>query len=124
MFGIGNLLLKLKRRKLPRPERARGMIVVAAIVLVSAAFYGNMLLNPGSFFTFIRYLVPALLFAGLMLNRANIVMSLIEIVNYFYGPLKRKAISAAVIWKNCSKKFTNRNWCFLQKAMMWPYLTR
>jgi hypothetical protein len=37
LFGIGNLLLKFKRKKLPRPEKARG-IVVTAVILVIVAF--------------------------------------------------------------------------------------
>lgn len=89
LFGVGNLLLKLKRRKLPRPERARGHIVVIAIVLVISAFLGNILMNFASFFTFLKYLIPAILFVAIMLNRSGIVMTLIEIVNYFYEPLKK-----------------------------------
>ena len=45
LFGIGNLLLKFKRSKLPRPERARGFVVVLAVSAIIAAFVGNMQLN-------------------------------------------------------------------------------
>jgi hypothetical protein len=31
LFGIGNLLLKFKRKKLPRPE-TRGIAVVTAVI--------------------------------------------------------------------------------------------
>jgi peptidoglycan/LPS O-acetylase OafA/YrhL len=50
LFGIGNLLLKFKRKKLPRPEKARGIAVVTA-VLVIVAFVGNVQLNVDSFYT-------------------------------------------------------------------------
>jgi peptidoglycan/LPS O-acetylase OafA/YrhL len=60
LFGIGNLLLKFKRKKLPRPEKARGIAVVTA-VLVIVAFVGNVQLNVDSFYTFIKYLIPSLL---------------------------------------------------------------
>jgi hypothetical protein len=31
LFKIGNLLLKFKRKKLPRPEKARGISVAVAV---------------------------------------------------------------------------------------------
>jgi peptidoglycan/LPS O-acetylase OafA/YrhL len=60
LFGIGNLLLKFKRKKLPRPEKARGIAVVTAVILVIVAFVGNVQLNVDSFYTFIKYLIPSL----------------------------------------------------------------
>jgi peptidoglycan/LPS O-acetylase OafA/YrhL len=68
LFGIGNLLLKFKRKKLPRPEKARGIAVVTA-VLVIVAFVGNVQLNVDSFYTFIKYLIPSF-FVGIMLGRS------------------------------------------------------
>jgi peptidoglycan/LPS O-acetylase OafA/YrhL len=59
LFGIGNLLLKFKRKKLP-PEKARGIAVVTAVILVIVAFVGNVQLNVDSFYTFIKYLIPSL----------------------------------------------------------------
>lgn len=54
LFGIGNLLLKVKRRKLPRPERARGFAVVTAVCFIIAGFFGNIILNENAFITFIK----------------------------------------------------------------------
>lgn len=92
LFGIGNLLLKFKRRKLPRPERARGFSVVIAVSLIIVAFVGNVRLNVDSFYTFIEYLVPALVFIGIMLNRSFLIKVLIEAVEYFYRPLRKMVI--------------------------------
>ena len=50
LFGIGNLLLKFKRKKLPRPEKAKGISVIVAISLIIIAFTGNYILNEKSFF--------------------------------------------------------------------------
>jgi hypothetical protein len=44
--------LKFKRKKLPRPEKARGISVVIAVALIIAAFIGNIQLNIDSFYTF------------------------------------------------------------------------
>jgi peptidoglycan/LPS O-acetylase OafA/YrhL len=66
LFGIGNLLLKFKRKKLPRPEKARGIAVVTAVILVIVAFVGNVQLNVDSFYF---YQIPDsfVTFVGIML---------------------------------------------------------
>jgi hypothetical protein len=53
LFGIGNLLLKFKRKKITK-TRARGIAVVTAVILVIVAFVGNVQLNVDSFYTFIK----------------------------------------------------------------------
>jgi peptidoglycan/LPS O-acetylase OafA/YrhL len=58
LFGIGNLLLKFKRKNY-QDQRARGIAVVTAVVLVIVAFVGNVQLNVDSFYTFIKYLIPS-----------------------------------------------------------------
>jgi amino acid transporter len=89
LFGMGNLFLKVKRNKLPRPIKASVISVILAIAFVIMAFIGNVRLNPDSFYTFIQYLVPALLVALVMLNRAMIVKFLIYLLEYFYKPLRK-----------------------------------
>ncbi|MFA6401295.1 MAG: amino acid permease [Salinivirgaceae bacterium] len=89
LFGIGNLLLKYKRKKLPRPERANVLVVLAAILLIIAAFIGNVSISKHSFFTFLNYLIPTLLLIGVMLNRVFLIKLLIEMLEYFYNPLRR-----------------------------------
>jgi amino acid transporter len=89
LFGIGNLMLKIKRRKLPRPEKARGIAVVLAVGFIVVAFFGNIKLNTNSFFTFISYLVPALLLVSIMLNRSMLIKVSIDALEYFYKPLRK-----------------------------------
>ena len=88
LFGIGNLLLKVKREKLPRPERATVISVIVAIGFIVAAFLGNMRLNLPSFYVFIEYLIPAVLFILLMLNRARVTRWLIYALNHSAKPLQ------------------------------------
>ena len=45
-FGFGNLLLKIKRSRLPRPEIASPTVVVLAIIGILIALYGNIKLHP------------------------------------------------------------------------------
>ncbi len=60
LFGLGNLLLKINRKRLPRPERASWLAVFIAIAAVVAAIIGNVLLNPPYLITFVEYLIPTL----------------------------------------------------------------
>lgn len=88
LFGVGNLLLKVKREKLPRPERATVISVIVAIGFIVAAFLGNMRLNLPSFYVFIEYLIPAGLFILLMLNRVRFTRWLIYALNHSAKPLQ------------------------------------
>lgn len=92
LFGIGNLLLKAKRKRLPRPEKASVLAVLIAVAAVVAAFLGNMELNLRSFYVFIRYLLPALLFVLIMLNRARVLRWLIYSVEIAFRPFRRLAV--------------------------------
>jgi hypothetical protein len=56
LFGIGNLLLKFKR-KTPRPEKAKGISVVFAVSLIVAAFYRECSVKRGFFYF---YKIPLL----------------------------------------------------------------
>ena len=116
LFGIGNLLLKYKRRKLPRPERARGIAVVIAVASVIAAFFGNMLLNINSFYTFLQYMIPALLFIGIMLNRVILIRLLIEALEYFYQPLRKMVILSNRYLEKLSSEINSQEFVFFTKG--------
>lgn len=116
LFGIGNLLLKYKRRKLPRPERARGIAVVIAVASVIAAFFGNMLLNINSFYTFLQYMIPALLFIGIMLNRVILIRLLIETLEYFYQPLRKMVILSNRYLEKLSSEINSQEFVFFTKG--------
>ncbi|MNT09905.1 hypothetical protein D3C72_1447110 [compost metagenome] len=116
LFGIGNLLLKYKRRKLPRPERARGIAVVTAVTFVIAAFIGNMHLNINSFYTFLQYMIPALIFIGIMLNRVMLIRLLIEALEYFYQPLRKMVILSNRYLEKLSTKINSQEFVFFTKG--------
>ncbi|EOR92745.1 hypothetical protein ADIARSV_4096 [Arcticibacter svalbardensis MN12-7] len=89
LFGLGNLLLKVKRKRLPRPEKATILSVVVAVSFIIAAFLGNMKLNISSFYVFIKYLVPAMALILIMLNRASLMKWLIYSIWYLNAPLRK-----------------------------------
>jgi len=82
LFGIGNMLLKVNRRKLPRPESAHWMAVVIGVIGVITALIGNIVLNPDDLSTFMEYLIPTILVVGFMLYRIPILRIFLLILDY------------------------------------------
>jgi hypothetical protein len=116
LFGIGNLLLKFKRKKLPRPEKARGITVVTAVILVIVAFVGNVQLNVDSFYTFIKYLIPSLLFIGIMLGRSFLIQVLIDALEYFYKPMRKMVIFSNRYLMKMNLKINSQEFVFFTKG--------
>jgi len=97
LFGIGNLLLKIKRDRLPRPERASYPAVLLAILGIVLALIGNVVLNPKYLSIFLEYLFPTLLVVGFMLYRTLIFRVVLLFLDYitpsdkkFFHNTKRK----------------------------------
>jgi hypothetical protein len=88
LFAIGNILLKIKRDKLPRPVRASWLAVITAISAVLLGLIGNAIRDPEYFRTFMYYFVPAVTGVGIMLYRIPILKLCLSAV---------RAMSAALI---------------------------
>ncbi|MCA9292700.1 MAG: APC family permease [Phycisphaerales bacterium] len=73
LFAIGNVLLKVKRERLPRPVRAPWPAVFVAIVAVLAALWGNARLNPQYLIVFLEYLIPTVICVAIMLTRLRLL---------------------------------------------------
>ncbi len=116
LFGLGNLLLKLKRHKLPRPERANGLVVVIAILFILAAFIGNIKMNIQSFNTFIEYLIPAVAFIMLMLNRAFVVKILIQLLESLYKYMRKIVIISSRNLQNLQIRINSQVFVFFTKG--------
>ena len=94
LFGIGNILLKVKRAALPRPERARWLSVFLAIVAVIVALIGNITMepsgdNPSNLAVFLDYFVPFIIFIIFMLNRTLVLRLLLNLLHYIFDPLRK-----------------------------------
>ena len=116
LFGIGNLLLKFKREKLPRPEKARGISVVVAVSFIIAAFIGNINLNTHSFYTFIYYLIPAFLVVVIMLNRSFLIQFIIYALEYFYNPLRKMVVLSNRYLNKMHLKIKSQEFVFFTKG--------
>ncbi|MEP6747013.1 MAG: APC family permease [Bacteroidota bacterium] len=72
-FALGNLILKIKRSRLPRPAFASPLTVIIALFAVAAALYGNVKMRPEYLVIFLQYFIPAMLSIYALLNRNHIM---------------------------------------------------
>lgn len=89
LFGVGNILLKLRRNQLPRPVRASGWALFIAIGAVVAALVGNAILNPPYLFVFLKYFIPTVALVFFMLYRTTLLRMFTYLVKQFEGPLAK-----------------------------------
>ncbi len=95
LFGIGNILLKVKRNKLPRPEKASWLSVIIAIVAVTFAISGNILMTPkdpeipSNLSVFLEYFIPSIIFIVIMLNRTILLKFLLTLIHSVFDPIRR-----------------------------------
>jgi len=94
LFVIGNILLKLKRAKLPRPEKAPWISLLVALAGVSVALLGNFFIppeegQPSNLLVFVQYFIPTLIFVGIMLNRTLLLKIILNIIQYIFNPIRR-----------------------------------
>ena len=101
LFGAGNILLKVKRAQLPRPERASLFSVLIAIAAVVTGLVGNAMMNPPYLRVFLEYFIPAVAIVAVMLGRVAIleaflflvrasIASLIGPLHYLTGVIRTK----------------------------------
>lgn len=84
LFGMGNLLLKVNRSRLPRPERASWPALIVAILSVGLAIIGNIYLNPHYLTIFLEYLIPTLLVVFFMLKRTFVFKIFLYVIEYLF----------------------------------------
>lgn len=93
LFGIGNVLLKVRREKLPRPEKASWLAVLVAILGVLIALFGNIVMPPkddlpSNLSIFLIYFIPSITFVIMMLNRILLLRILLKILHSITNPIR------------------------------------
>ena len=93
LFGIGNILLKVKRNSLPRPEKASWPSILFAISAVIVALVGNVMMKPkegvpSNLSIFLEYFIPTITFIVVMLNRTFLLMFLLKAIHYIFDPFR------------------------------------
>lgn len=80
LFGFGNILLKVRRARLPRPEKAGAVALFVAITAVLSALAGNAIMNPPYVAVFLEYFVPTMGVVAIMLYRTAILRGLLYLL--------------------------------------------
>ena len=94
LFAIGNILLKVKRSKLPRQYKANWLSVIIAILGVLIALVGNILMETSdpeiqsNFVIFLEYFIPGILFVLIMLNRLTLLQFLLSLLRNIFDPIR------------------------------------
>ncbi|MEQ9411029.1 MAG: APC family permease [Fuerstiella sp.] len=95
LFGLGNVLLKVKRASLPRPARARWISVLVAIAAVIGGLLGNAMIDSAYVWTFLQYFLPTMLVILVMLGRIVLLEVCLKMLRTLtasiVGPLTRLA---------------------------------
>jgi amino acid transporter len=121
LFAVGNILLKVKRDKLPRPEKASWIAVLLALIAVIIALIGNILMppengSPSNVIVFLYYFIPAILFIAIMLNRTVLLKFLLNAIDYVFDSIRTfvKRVDKSII--NTLNRINNQEFVFFTKG--------
>jgi len=116
LFGIGNILLKVKRARLPRPTIASWPSVFMAIAAVLAALVGNILMNPAYLRVFLGYFVPAILVVGIMLGRIEIMRVMLFAIRTVSEAIQDRTSRAAKAIRAKIDKINSQRFVFFTRG--------
>lgn len=115
-FAIGNLLLKIKRSRLPRPEYAAPISVVVAMFGVSIALYGNIRLHPEFLVVFLQYFIPSVVLIYALMNRNTLLEFSLTILKSTFDGMRRVSLLSHLKIKNILKRLHAQEFVFFSKA--------
>jgi len=81
LFAAGNLLLKVKRSRLPRPDRAPWPLPIIGMVAVLVGLIGNISMDPATVRVFLQYFIPSVLVVIVMLERVSMLKALLFVTH-------------------------------------------
>jgi len=121
LFGIGNILLKVKRNRLPRPEKAKWISVIVAIIAVILALTGNILMKPleglpSNMSVFLEYFIPAIILVVMMLNRTVLLKFLLTLIHYIFDPVRHFVLKTDRGILSLINKINNQEFVFFTKG--------
>jgi len=98
LFGIGNILLKVRRNSLPRPEKATWVSVIVAIIAVFIALMGNILMeskedSASNLSVFLEYFIPSFILIMVMLNRTILLKLVLIVIHSVFDPIRRSVFN-------------------------------
>ncbi len=121
LFGIGNILLKVRRKQLPRPEKASWGAVLLAILAVIIALVGNILMtpkdgSPSNLVVFLDYFIPAIIFIIIMLNRIVLLNFLLNVIHSVFDPIRSLVLRTDKKILSTINKINSQEFVFFTKG--------
>ncbi len=121
LFAVGNIFLKIRRSRLPRPERASWISLMIALTGVSIALIGNLKMEPdegmpSNFMVFMDYFVPTMLLVIIMLNRISLLRMLIQILHYLSNPFHKSTRKLDLSILKIIRKINSQEFVFFSKG--------
>lgn len=122
LFAIGNILLKVKRSKLPRQYKARWISVIIAIIGVLFALIGNILMESpdpemqSNFIIFLKYFIPGVIFVIIMLNRINLLQFLLILLRNIFDPIRELFLKMHVSINRTIDKISSQEFVFFTRG--------
>ena len=101
LFAFGNVLLKVRRARLPRPVKASWLSVLIGLSAVLAGLAGNALMHPDYLRIFLQYFIPALAIIAVMLGRISLLTGCLFVVRTISTSISQfmNRISVSIITK-------------------------
>ena len=81
LFGIGNILLKIRRKELKRTYRAGWTTIFVAIVATTLGMLGNVVIDYKNLLFFMQYFIPTVFLVVLMYLRIPILRGVLQVLN-------------------------------------------
>jgi len=91
LFGLGNILLKIKRKELKRTYRAPWGVILIAITATSLGMIGNIIIDYKNLLFFLQYFIPTVLLVILMYLRIPILKTVLQVLN--------NLMSRTLVWR-------------------------
>jgi len=96
LFGLGNIFLKTRRARLPRPTTASLASVLLAVGAVITGLIGNAMLNLHYLAMFLEYFIPAMLLISIMLGRVTLLKAYLFLVSSILKYLEDRMSSTSL----------------------------
>jgi amino acid transporter len=85
LFGLGDILLKTRRKELKRTYRAGWATIVVAIAATTMGMVGNAFIDHKNLLYFLQYFVPTVLVVVIMYLRIPILKTVLQVLNNLMG---------------------------------------
>ncbi len=122
LFAVGNILLKVKRAKLPRLHKAPWISVFIALTGVITALTGNILIKssdpdiPSNFYIFLEYFIPSILFIIIMLNRIVLLRLLLRLLRNIFDPIREVFLKLNVSINHTIERINSQEFVFFTRG--------